>query len=112
MIRAGLLDELITVERYQKQVDQYGGDSGQWETVAEDVPCSVNYRDSGFGESAGALVYAQMVTFQLRYTDVVREYDRVLWDGRKYHIDGIDRSKRRYGEMSIICSMSDADEGD
>lgn len=111
MIRAGLLDEVLTVLRYKKTVDRYGADSGQWVTVTDDVSCSVAYKERGYGEVNGEVVYSHVTEFTMRYTDIVREYDRVVWDGRVYQVEGIDR-RRRYGEMTVKCSFIDNQENE
>lgn len=98
--------------RYEKQTDRYGADSGQWKPVAEGVACSVAYKERGFGEVNGEVVYTHVTEFTTRYTDVVREYDRLLWDGRLYQVEGIDRSRRRYGEMTVKGNFIDYADGD
>lgn len=84
MIRAGLLDEVCDVVRYEKSTDKFGADTGQWTVVAEGVPCQVSHKQSGFGELNGEVVYQHVTTFVFRYTDALREYDRLRWDGRTY----------------------------
>lgn len=105
MIRAGLLDEVCDVVRYEKSTDKFGADTGQWTVVAEGVPCQVSHKQSGFGELNGEVVYQHVTTFVFRYTDALREYDRLRWDGRTYQIEGIDRSRRLWGEMPVTCSL-------
>jgi len=110
MIRAGLLDEVADVLRYEKSVDEYGADHGEWKVVAEGVPCQVSHRRSGFGEIHGEVGYTYLTAFTFRYTDAVKEYDRLEWDGRLYQVEGIDRSLRRYGELPVTCSLVDLNE--
>ena len=64
----------------------------------------VSYCSSGFGVQNGEAVYKSQVTFSLRYTDSVREYSRIEWDGRMYRITGIERY-RRLGEMKVIGEL-------
>lgn len=107
MIRAGLLDETADVLRYVRSTDRFGADTGSWQTVADGVPCSVRDKARGYGAENGEVVYTHVTEFQMRYTDAVREYDRLLWDGRIYQVEGIDRSRRRYGEMMVTGHFVD-----
>ena len=98
-MRAGLLNKEITLLERKTASDAYGATNSSWEACSKRW-ARVTYGASGFGEKDGEAVYKQVVSFQMRYSDSVKEYMRVLWDGRQYRITGIERYPER-GEMKI-----------
>lgn len=99
-MRAGLLNKQITLLERKTTTDGYGASVSEWSPLEGKRWARVTYGASGFGEKDGEAVYKQVVSFQMRYSDSVKEYMRVLWDGRQYRITGIERYPER-GEMKI-----------
>lgn len=104
-MRAGLLDQRIDILRGTKADTKLGTSTKTtWNTVKEGVSASVTYGQSGFGVADGEAVYKQQVTFLVRYTPDIREYDRISWGGRLYRITGIQR-RQRTGRMDVITEL-------
>lgn len=103
VMRAGLMNERVAIWSPEKKTDGYGASKTTWKKTGLRY-ARVSYGSSGFGVQNGEAVYKSQVTFSLRYTDSVREYSRIEWDGRMYRITGIERY-RRLGEMKVIGEL-------
>lgn len=106
-MQAGLMDSSVDYLGRKVTADRYGASKVSWEETAPGIPCSVDTKQSGLSDEDGNAAYHEVLTFHMRYTDTVKEYGRLRWEGRLYTISAIDRTKRRYGELMVRGELID-----
>ena len=100
-MRAGKLDQTITIERGAATVDEYGTPSEGWSPVAtvraQVIQASTEEFLKGFGETAETAII-----FRIRHMDGIRVADRVTYDGRHHDIKEVKELGRREG-LDLRC---------
>lgn len=106
-MQAGLLDTRVDYLGRKTETSRSGSSRVTWEEAAPGIPCSVDSKQSGLTVEDGNTAYHEVLTFHMRYNDIVKEYGRLRWDGRLYRISAIDRTRRMYGELKVQCELID-----
>lgn len=91
-MRAGLLDEKISIWRNNFTKNKYGEEEEGWFKVCDTRACLRH--DSGTRANLNnEILYTSIKTFQVRYYIDVDDFDRVEWKGKMYRILNIDPDK-------------------
>lgn len=97
-MRAGLLNEPIIVERSHIHRNEYGEEQTVWE-------CHINTRarvDDNGGNNTfenDERVFTRSLTFTVRIYHDIRNLDRIIWDGKKYQIQYIEKRKKEHSQI-------------
>ncbi|WP_020185063.1 phage head closure protein [Methylopila sp. 73B] len=108
-MRAGKLDHQITIERAGvASIDDMGVPTDAWATVATMRAQVVTADADEFLTGAGTAA-AETILFRIRWTEGVRQTDRVRHAGRSYGILGVVEIGRRRGlEIRATTKAPDA----
>jgi SPP1 family predicted phage head-tail adaptor len=95
-MRAGKLDQTITVQRFTNTVDDYGTPVSTWTDLAtvraQIIQQSTEEFIRGYGASDDAIVI-----FRVRWIDYITTADRVSFDGGIYNVKELKFIGRRKG---------------
>lgn len=109
MIRAGLLDRRVSIERASVTVDAFGAEVPTWRPLATVWAAKEDVRDSE--RFAAAEVSAEITTrFRLRWSHRVADLtprDRVNHNGRIYQIVAVKEIPRRQGIEITATARAD-----
>ena len=91
---AGKLNEVITILKSEDIKDSYGATSKVWNPITT-TKASVNQNTGTRSVVNNEIFTAYTVEFGVRFYTPVSEFDRVMWNGKKYQIESviIDRLK-------------------
>ena len=103
-MRAGLLTELIELQRETHSVDDYGTAVLSWTPYAFPRAQVVKIGAKEFIEAAGAITKPAVV-FRVRYRQDVKIGDRVSYDERAYSVIETRELGRREG-LELQCLSS------
>lgn len=101
-MRAGGLDERITIQKTVTETGPYGGSTETTQDVATLWAKVVHQKgDESF---AAAQEYAEVaVKFKTRFIDGIDATMRVAWRGRTFDIHDVDLSRRRADELWVTA---------
>lgn len=109
MIRAGLLDRRIAVERASVTVDAFGAEVPSWRKLATVWAAKEDVRDSE--RFAASAVSSEITTrFRIRWSDRVADLtprDRVNMNGRIYQVVAAKEIPRRQGIEITATARND-----
>lgn len=92
-MRAGLLTEVIKVEKPIVLQDEYGANEKIWETFIEKTKAQVNYSSGNRTNENNEIFYAYEVVFIVRIYHQITENMRIIWKNKKYQILSIEENK-------------------
>lgn len=100
-MRAGKLDRIITVQRFESTVDDYGTPVETWTDVATVRAQKVQASTEEFIEGQGA-TDDTVIIFRTRWLDGVTNADRVVHDGENFNVMETKEIGRRKG-LELRC---------
>ena len=84
-MRAGVLTEVVTIERPTISRSGYGGNELAWAVVTT-TRARVEFANGDRAAENGEMVWAHACIFTLRIYHEVRDTDRIAWRGRHYRV--------------------------
>lgn len=101
-MRAGSLNEVITIERQTWSQNQTFGDQKTevWNPVIK-TRASVSYKDGMRMDDNNELFFSQQQIFMIRIYHDVQNLDRIVWKNRRYRILNIQEDRN---VMRLIIS--------
>lgn len=102
-MRAGLLNEVITIFRATITKNAYGEDLEQWQEVTT-TRCSVRQTNSQRTTVNDEVIYNFSKQFTVRIYVDIQPYDRIKWDNNYYTVVSIDKS-RELQQITIIGDL-------
>jgi len=105
-MNAGLMDELISIQRYSETVDTNTGEKLQtWTEIAAPWARIVELETGSEEVNADRRENKQIVNFTIRYTSDISVNDRIVWNSNKYNIISIaDLERRMYAKLHTEIS--------
>jgi len=103
-MRSGLLKERLTVVHLTTTKDDYGSVKKGWAEDKTVYWARKTYKDSGFGIKNDEAVYKSVVSFELRYTDAIKPYDRIKYNDYLYRIAGFEQYPSE-GRLVLKCEL-------
>lgn len=101
-MKAGELDQQITFQIATKSRGTSGEEKQTWRTW-KTVWASVQTTGGSENFYSPQLVAEATHKIKIRYLDVIKPTMRILWRGKILDITFIDESRRRQGEMYLLC---------
>lgn len=93
-MRAGLLNEVIKVEKQVVDRGDYGeSDYTEWETFIEKTKAQVTYGSGNRELINNEIFFSQDVTFTVRIYHQIKEDMRIIWKNKKYRILSLEENK-------------------
>lgn len=102
-MKAGRLDDRITIEVFETFQDENGNIVQDWNTLATVWADVFSERAEDKYASAQNLEI-RTLRFQIRYRDDVTRDNRIIWRGDTYDIYDLDESHRREGKLWITAT--------
>lgn len=102
-MKAGKLNEVITILRSADIKDSYGATSKVWNPITT-TKASVNQNNGSKGVVNNEIFTAYTVEFGVRYYIDVNEFDRIKWNNKTYQIESI-ISDRLKNHKIIITTL-------
>ena len=99
-MRAGTLNENITVLRAVKKRDEYGVDKESWDEVIN-TKAAVRYVSGSRGVDVQELFFDERVEFAVRYYHCIFPMDRIKYYNQLYRIISINPDKRNNRQTII-----------
>jgi SPP1 family predicted phage head-tail adaptor len=105
-MNAGLMDELISIQRYSETVDTNTGEKLQtWTEIAAPWARIVELETGSEEVNADRRENKQTVNFTIRYISDISVNDRIVWNSNKYNIISIaDLERRMYIKLHTEIS--------
>jgi SPP1 family predicted phage head-tail adaptor len=105
-MNAGLMDELISIQRYSETVDPNTGEKLQtWTEIAAPWARIVELETGSEEVNADRRENKQTVNFTIRYDSNISVNDRIVWNSNKYNIISIaDLERRMYIKLHTEIS--------
>lgn len=92
-MRAGLLTEVIKVEKPVVLQNEYGATDEIWETFIENTKAQVNYSSGNRANENNEIVFNYEVIFIVRIYHQIDENMRIIWKNKKYRILSLEENK-------------------
>ncbi len=92
-MRAGLLTEVISVEKPIIGSNEYGATPTQWETFIGKTKANVTYTSGNRLIENNEIFFAYEVIFTVRIYHQINEQMRIIWKNKKYRILSIEEDK-------------------
>lgn len=92
-MRAGLLSEVIKVERPVTTTDEFGANYIQWETFISKTKAQVTYSSGNRLNENNEIIFAYEVVFTVRIYHQIDERMRIIWKNKKYRILSLEENK-------------------
>lgn len=92
-MRAGLLKEVISVEKPTQWQNEYGATSIKWETFIGKTRAEVTYSNGNRRNDNNEIIFAYEVIFTVRIYHQINERMRIIWKNKKYRILSIEENK-------------------
>lgn len=99
-MRAGSLNENITILRSQKNRDEYGIDKESWEVFTK-TKASVKYLSGSKTVDVQETFFAETVEFTVRYYHNILPTDRICYYNQQYRIISINPDKRNNSQTLV-----------
>lgn len=93
-MRAGLLNEVIKVEKPVTTTNEYGANYIQWETFIGRTKAQVTYSSGNRLNENNEIIFAYEVVFTVRIYHQIDERMRIIWKNRKYRILSIEENRK------------------
>ena len=104
-MRAGRLNQSITIQRYTKTRDSYGQETRSWAdllTVRAEVKTDLETENNSGGKVDGQTRYKVMI----RYTDITKK-DRIIWSGKTLQIKQVVDPSNKRDTLILQCDTND-----
>lgn len=88
-MQAGILNNIITVQRPTIINDEYGANVIKYNNIITTRAFIKNNSGNRANEN-GEIVYNYIKSFTVRYYNDIRENDIIIWNNKKYRITDID----------------------
>lgn len=97
-MRSGLLKEPIIVERSHIHKDEFGAENTVWQLH---IQTRARVDDKGGNNiiENDERVFTRSLTFTVRIYHDIRNLDRIIWDGKKYQIQYIEKRKKEHSQV-------------
>ena len=92
-MRAGLLNNIISVEKPEVISDEYGANSLKWVQHIPKTRAKVTYGRGSRTNENNEITFAYEVIFTIRIYHKVDERMRIQWEGKKYRILSIQEDR-------------------
>lgn len=92
-MRAGLLSEVISVEKPVTYTNEYGANSTKWETFIGKTKAQITYTSGNRLNENNEIIFAYEVVFTVRIYHQINERMRIIWKNKKYRILSIEENK-------------------
>lgn len=99
-MRAGALNENITILRAEKVRDDYGIDKEEWQLFCQ-TKAAVKYLSGSRTQDVQELFFDERVEFTIRYYHTVQPTDRIKYYGQTYRIISINPDKRANSQTIV-----------
>ena len=99
-MRAGALNENITILRSVKERDEYGIDKESWEIYCH-TKAAVKYVSGSKTVDVQETFFAETVQFTVRYYHIIEMTDRIKYYNQLYRIISINPDKRNNSQTII-----------
>ena len=93
MCRAGLLTEIIKIQKPTVAVDGYGANDVKWNDYIE-TRANVTYQSGNRVNDNNEVTFAYQVSFTVRLYHDIDERMRIIYRNKKYRILSIELSKQ------------------
>ncbi len=93
-MRAGLLTEVITVEKPTVENNEYGATPIKWITHIGKTKAQVTYTSGNRSNENNEIIFAYEVVFTVRIYHQIDERMRIIWKNKKYRILSIEENKQ------------------
>lgn len=94
-MRAGTLNEVISVEKPIVVTDEYGATKHTWQTYINKTKANIGYSTSNRTIENNEIVFAREVLFRVRIYHRITERMRIVWENRKYRILSLEKDKEK-----------------
>ena len=91
-MQAGLLNEVIRIERNHLHKNEYGEETQVWELHTH-TRARIDWKGGDNTIQNDERVFTRQLNFIIRYYHDVRNSDRIIWKWRKYRILYIEEHK-------------------
>lgn len=104
-MRAGRMDQRITLQRCTETADGAGGVTRAWANLLRDPSpwASVSAKAGGENLNEGRVNAAYTVAFTIYNRSDLSEKDRIVWQGENYNIRSVSRLGDRQQYLTIIA---------
>ena len=92
-MRAGLLNNIISVEKPEVISDEFGANSLKWVQHIPKTRAKVTYSSGSRTNENNEITFAYEVVFTIRIYHKVDERMRIIWEGKKYRILSIEEDR-------------------
>ena len=92
-MRAGLLSEVISVEKPVTITDEFGANYTKWETFIRKTKAQVTYTSGNRLNENNEIIFAYEVVFTVRIYHQIDERMRIIWKNIKYRILSLEENK-------------------
>lgn len=107
-MRAGKMNHIIDIMQATRKETRTGSGISTWTVLHKGVRARTDYRTQSMTHKNGNYVLTSSLVFTMRYKPDVTEYNRIVWEKRKYRITQIRRfPERGAGEMEIYAELID-----
>jgi SPP1 family predicted phage head-tail adaptor len=104
-MRAGKLDQIITIERRTYTVSNSGQRTANWNPIANGTCwASVESRGGAEAHEGNAVKARHAWLVKIRHRDDVKAEDRILHRGRYLYIGSVSANSPRDREVELICT--------
>lgn len=103
-MRAGALNEIITVEELKVIKNEYGEEQTTNYVKKFNTRAEVKYNSGQRIADNNELFFAYDLTFTIRYYHDITELDRIIWRGEKYRILSVERN-RQWQMINLKCEL-------
>ena len=103
-MRAGSLNEIITVEQPYSQENELGEVVDCHYVKKFETKAQVVYKSGATAPDNNEIFTSYSVQFVIRFYHQPTEQDRVIYRGQKYRIDAIERS-REHQLIKLNCTL-------
>ena len=98
-MRAGLLTEIIKVEKPVIYTDDFGANTVIWEPSIKQTRAKVTYNSGNRVNENNEITFAYEVIFTVRIYHQINERMRIIWKNRKYRILAIEYNKEQQQQI-------------
>lgn len=94
-MRAGLLKDVISVEKPVTITDDFGANKIDWITSIKNTRAKVSYSNGNRANENNEITFAYEVIFTVRIYHQINERMRIIWKSKKYRILSIEENKEQ-----------------
>lgn len=94
-MRAGLLKEVISVDKPIVAADDFGANKIEWINHIKRTRAKVTYSSGNRANENNEIIFAYNVVFTVRIYHQINERMMIIWKSRKYRILSIEEDKEQ-----------------